>query len=401
MKPKNSNRKIGIHGIILCLLLCLTVGARACMWDYDTLAMEAKGLPDVVQIISGRFERNPTLYYEMRLARVTKELQTHSDNLALYDDAGVACDRLGRDDEALHWMMKKRARLDKLPKNASDSNDHLYRYYANIGTFRVHRWLKQGADKKRLKEVEQARAEIAKAIQINPNAHFGREKVQLAVMEWMLNPDAPNDGKPNLLVENLNRDNFEKDAVKGLLGLIALGNAWESVDIFAALGSLLEQHEQGKGTVGYLAKLRAAELIEQGKGSLAFTEKGEALKQKLGLTESKSMQKETVWEGFPKLRQAADDWHAHRTEYMMARLTRGEHPDTHPNFWNEYHEIPPLELADSLSTRIHLALNSPAALISIGLFVLIAVPITLGFAVRKIWRIYRKRRKVASEQGLL
>ena len=68
-------------------------GASACMWDSDTLAMEAKGLPDAVRVISGRFERNPPLYYEMRLNRVTKELRTRPNDLDLYDDAGVSAAR--------------------------------------------------------------------------------------------------------------------------------------------------------------------------------------------------------------------------------------------------------------------------------------------------------------------
>ncbi len=401
MKPKNYSQKLGIRGIFFCLLLCIAVGARACLWDYDTLAMEAKGLPDVVQIISGRFERNPPLYYEMRLARVTKEMHTHPENLALYDDAGVACDRLGRDDEALQWMAKKRTRLDKLPQNAPNANDHRYRYYANIGTFRVHRWLKQGVDRKRIKEVEQARAEIVKAIKINPNAHFGREKVQLAVMDWMLQPILYDDDVTNDLGNYIQYGDVERDkaSVKGLLGLFALGNAWESVDIFAALGSLLE--EQRQGTVGYLAKLRASELVDQGKGSLKYSQQGEALKQRLGLKSSMSHTEETVRDGFPKLRQAADTWQAHRTEYMMERLKAGDHPDTNPNFWNGYREVPPLELKDSLSTQIRVFSKSPTGMLYTGLTFLFAVPVTLGFVVRKIWRIYQKRRKVASEQGLL
>ncbi len=79
--------------------------------DSDTLANQGKQLPDVVRVISGRFERNPPLYYQMRIARVAKELKLHSELLALYDDIAVANDRLGRDDEAIAWMTRKKARL--------------------------------------------------------------------------------------------------------------------------------------------------------------------------------------------------------------------------------------------------------------------------------------------------
>jgi len=155
-------------------LLLLPGLALACLWDMDTLANEAKGLPDVVQIITGRFERNPPLYYEMRLKRVTAELAKNPTLLADYDDAGVACDRLSRDDEAIAWMQKKRLILQQADPKSAEAKEHWYHYYANIGTFRVHRWFRAGADRKRIAEVQQARDEIAKAIEINPNAHFGR-----------------------------------------------------------------------------------------------------------------------------------------------------------------------------------------------------------------------------------
>src|SRR5438105_1575377 len=85
--------------------VALTLGlpASACIWDRDTLATEVSGIMDTVRVITGRFERNPPLYYEMRLKRVAAEVVASPDKLELYDDAGVACDRLGRDDEALHW----------------------------------------------------------------------------------------------------------------------------------------------------------------------------------------------------------------------------------------------------------------------------------------------------------
>ncbi len=46
--------------------------AHACLWDRDTLAMEAAGLPDVPRVATGRFARNPRAYYEMRLERVAR-----------------------------------------------------------------------------------------------------------------------------------------------------------------------------------------------------------------------------------------------------------------------------------------------------------------------------------------
>lgn len=45
-------------GLVLWLLLII-IPARACLWDSDTLETEAKGLPGILKIITGRFERNP------------------------------------------------------------------------------------------------------------------------------------------------------------------------------------------------------------------------------------------------------------------------------------------------------------------------------------------------------
>ena len=92
----------------LALLLGLPLTAAACLWDRDTPIDEARGLPEVVAVLTGRFQRNPPLFYEMRLERVRDHLQSHPEDLAAYDDAGVACDRLGRGDEAISWMEKKR-----------------------------------------------------------------------------------------------------------------------------------------------------------------------------------------------------------------------------------------------------------------------------------------------------
>ena len=163
----------------LALMLGLPLSVAACLWDRDTPANEAKRMPEVVAVLTGRFERNPPLFYRIRLARVTAQLQSHPEDLAGYDDAGVACDRLGHGDEAISWMEKKRAQLEKLDASRPEMKEQRYRYHANLGTFLVHRWVRQGADRSKIDEVKAARDEIAKALQINPNAQFGREKYQL------------------------------------------------------------------------------------------------------------------------------------------------------------------------------------------------------------------------------
>jgi hypothetical protein len=43
------------------LLSLLPAAALACLWDHDTLRYEAKGLPGVIEITTGRFDRFPPL----------------------------------------------------------------------------------------------------------------------------------------------------------------------------------------------------------------------------------------------------------------------------------------------------------------------------------------------------
>ncbi len=106
------------------MLLCLSFAQSvlACLWDRDTPQDEALDMPEVVAALTGRFERNPPLYYEMRLARVEEYLQDHPEDLAACDDAGVACDRLGRGDEAIVWMEWK---LNQMQSENTENQKHL------------------------------------------------------------------------------------------------------------------------------------------------------------------------------------------------------------------------------------------------------------------------------------
>jgi hypothetical protein len=340
----------------LALLLGLPLSVAACLWDRDTPVDEARGLPEVVAVLTGRFERNPPPFYEMRLARVTAHLQSHPGDLAAYDDAGVACDRLGRGDEAISWMDKKRAQLSRRDVANHEVREQFYRYHANLGTFLVHRWARQGADRTRIDEVKAARSEIIKAIEINRNAHFGREKYQLRALTWIIDPPstAGQQYLPNLLgwephpLGNMTDPTVADQAVRGLAGLIVLGNAWESIDIFHALNVAL-QHDTmgfdqdrngGRNTLAYLAWLRCRELIDAGKDSiLPDAPKGEALKSMLPRPDF-VMAEKLLDPAFVKLRAEANAWQAARTAFMVERLKEGRHPDTDPHFWDGYTERP-------------------------------------------------------------
>ena len=331
--------------------------ASACIWDSDTLARDATGNHDILRVITGRFDRLPPKYYELRLARVASLIEGGNSDPALFDDAGVACDRLGRHDEAILWMEKKNTVLALLPDSPSKST-HTYRYLANLGTFHAHRWLK-AADKSNLRDIEKAAELIRAAIKLNPNAHFGREKYQLLALEWIRkvrNQAAPQSREfsawemqvPCFLgirpdygtTESLESNRFE-DASTGLGGIVALGAAWESIDIFYALYTV--HLCRSESAIANLAAFRIAELLEAGRKSLDPANPFKPEDAKLMLSPAGSQVRERTLHAkdlafYKAARAEADQWQKARHAYMEARFAKGQHPDTHPDFWKEWSE---------------------------------------------------------------
>ena len=356
---------------VVIFVLFVASSLNACLWDRDTPQHEADDMPDVVAAIMGRFQRNPPLYYEMRLTRVAKHLQEHPNDLDSYDDAGVACDRLGRGQQAIAWMERK---LKQIQSNDAENSSHLYRYHANTGTFIVHAWLRSGADRSQIEVVRAARDHIAKAIEINPQAHFGREAYQLLAMDWIIDPPyVRSEDHPNLLgwsFGDIYGDETEPskadEAVRALAGLVVLGNAWESVDIFHALNVALQRdslgfdrgRNGGRNTLAYFAWLRCRELIDNGKQSLyPDSPTGEQLKAKLPRPDfpSADLLLDTA---FADARAEAESWNAKRVGFMNTRLKLGRHPDTDAHFWDGYVDLPapPLPLI-SVPDAFHANIN--------------------------------------------
>lgn len=334
-----------------------TMGSQktnGCFWDRDTLAFEASGYPGITEIITGRFDRFPPLYYEMRLERVANEIESAPDNLDLYDDAGVACDRLGRHDEAIEWMARKRDVLDRLANEGKADSEHEYHYLANLGTMHIHRWLNNGANRDDLYDVERSHELIAAAIELNPDAHFGRERYQLLAIKWILDGylhDEDEYWQPSI-VESIpgnsttwGQDRFAKmgydDIVDGFAGLIALGNAWESIDIYYALSLAL--NSQNHTSLYLLAQYRIVELVQDGKRSLSpdfdYNTNGQNYSSGEIFAEIQGDYPQKLSKTYyPNAREEADGWVQRRNEYALEQLQRGDHPDTHPSFWADWVE---------------------------------------------------------------
>ncbi|MGB0991882.1 MAG: hypothetical protein ACPG32_05375 [Akkermansiaceae bacterium] len=316
----------------------------SCLWDSDTLAEEAAGRGEEVKVMVGWFDRNPAEYYQMRLSRVRGELKEKPEDLALYDDAAVALERLHRSREAIEIMAQKKRVLDTLPESEA-KEEHTYRYYANLGTFYAHAWFSQ-APEARLKntaELSKAESLIEKAIELNEDAHFGREKYQLMALQW-LNP--AHEERYKELSSDLDRISLmafdpapevakKGEAAEGLAGLIRLGAAWRSIDVYTALVEVYQ--EQNRASLAYIAQLRVNELAGSGLKSAHYNPKtAQEVMSYVGKSTPRKTKPLEEWYG--KARAAANDRHVARTSYMQKKMAKGMHPDTHAYFWDGWKE---------------------------------------------------------------
>ncbi|WP_271769960.1 tetratricopeptide repeat protein [Aquimarina algiphila] len=135
-----------------------------CFWDYDTIEMERQKFPSVIELISGKFLRHSPEFHYWRIKDREEKLQKFPDSLPLLDDLAVSYSKIGADKKAIKIILKKEA-----------IKPGEYKTYANLGTFYLH----DGQFKKGIEYID-------KAVEINPEAHFGREIYQRHVAEYVL-----------------------------------------------------------------------------------------------------------------------------------------------------------------------------------------------------------------------
>jgi hypothetical protein len=146
----------------------------------------------VHDVIHERYAKHGRAYYEARNLKVRQALKAQKAAggppsqayFDLLDDLGVGLDSLGEDDEAIQVM---RAKLQE-QKAHNLAGRELYTTYANLGTFLIHGHFAraQGGAPEAVKQVREGLAFIHKAIEVNPEAHFGREKWQAVAVEFFL-----------------------------------------------------------------------------------------------------------------------------------------------------------------------------------------------------------------------
>lgn len=229
-----------IFSFLVIIPLLIPQPALACLWDSETLAMERERFPEAHELIMGMFVRHSETYYEWRVEKILAK-QQQEWALIDYDDLAVAYDKLGQQDKAIETIQKK---MERWPEQGR------YESEANLGTFYIHSG-----------QFEKGLVHINKAIEINPDAHFGREVYQKLLVEYVLKQRAEGATLPLHTKNSANEGGFARfvlsaqgitdeekqveeinKAIKGVLGMMRFGHH-DSPVLLEALGDLFRYGE--------------------------------------------------------------------------------------------------------------------------------------------------------------
>lgn len=326
----------------------LAAVAAPCYNDSDTNLTELRDNLDITYAIAGRFTIYPPEYYKRRIEIQSDNLKKNPNDLTAYDNLAVAYDRLGRHDEAIATIRKERQLIesgkvtpltdvkDELVPDAPPV-DHRYTVEANEGTFLIHRWISNGGNSDLSNAIE-AEKHIAKAIEINPDAHFGREFAQLYCIRAILKGAKEGDWKRNF-TENLitiaDRDKVDHKALrKGIAGMMVLGNAWNSPVMLKAIERLVPEDQQ----VGMFCQLRALE-IER---NFPLGDYSKALYE-VKAPFFRTMEYEHDMLLLVALRTNAVEYQENRKQYVLNQMALGGHPDITDGFWSALKDVPEID----------------------------------------------------------
>ncbi len=220
--------------ILICVSFFLLSGASACLWDRDTIDAENARFPEVIDLITGNFPRHSREFHQWRVVKAGKQLEKDPKLMSFYDDLAVSQHKLGDHPAACETM--------KLKESIQPG---IYETYSNMGTFLIYT-----ADLPRSLDF------INKALSINPQAHFGREKYQKWLVEWVIagkpvmserpGPNEQHDfrssGYSAFVVSKTPRrimtDSLRQEAIKGVLGMMRFAD-FDNPVLQEALGDLL------------------------------------------------------------------------------------------------------------------------------------------------------------------
>lgn len=223
-----------LRALLFAAVLLAVPPALACLWDNDTLKEESIGLDEVANVLRGKILKHSATFYERKVAYTLPLLEQADVKPERYDDLAVAYEKLGRTQEAIATMEAKEKRFPGQ-----------YTTAANLGTFHAHAG-----------DYPRALEELRRALTLNPEAHFGREKYQVKAIEYLqrlatapelvqkeeflglpLEPDRylfVMNPKKTLLRKEV--PELPKDVLQGLVGIIRFGSGEKSQHLWFSLG---------------------------------------------------------------------------------------------------------------------------------------------------------------------
>ncbi|MCE9533562.1 MAG: hypothetical protein K8T89_20925 [Planctomycetes bacterium] len=335
--------------------------AIACMWDYDTIRMERARFPGTLELITGKFLRHSPEFYQWRIENRLKRLESDPTNAALLDDLAVAYDKTGQHEKAIETALK-----------TETIHPDRYETASNLGTFYFH----AGRPREGLPY-------IVRALKINPNAHFGREKYQLMLTEYVLKQQdqAPvslpllgtwytfkwrdgdeiklplaevtfkretSESSPSVrrvtlghtfyhyLYHNKQTTSVEReqlpDAVKAVLGMMKFAKH-DSPILLEALGNLLTQQYEGNPTtdaklLAARAYLKASYAVPNGPIQMAYRGMAvNALNMQTIRTSQTQVSLEQVEQDFQKELSEGEKWYAVLREKELSWIRDGIDPE--------------------------------------------------------------------------
>ena len=311
----------------------LAASSLACYNDVDTNLIELRDNLDITNAVAGRYTVFPPEYYKRRIEIQSAILKNDPNNLDAYDNISVAYDRIGDGNSALKWIREKRKHLENAPKN------QLYSTEANEGTFLIVRWIRSHKPGDVTDAIESEK-HIAKALQINPDAHFGREFAQLYCIRAMIQSGKDKDWQaefiPNL-ISIADKDHIDHKKLRfGIAGMMVLGAAWKLPIFIQTIASLLPDDYQ-------MAALCQARLHDIDP-NLAPLVRADVPKRDGG--HSNDVISNNDLRVIEHLIQNAKDYQANNDKWVLINVANGQHPDTQSKFWEGFQEVPPVPKGD-------------------------------------------------------
>jgi tetratricopeptide (TPR) repeat protein len=149
--------------VLLVLFMSLAVSVcRACLWDATTLTEEKQRHPELAKVVLG--ELPPAEDPKLMRERIEKLMAERRENEVMWwNNLAVAYIKLGELKEAVALLESVTNRF---------AND--YGIHANLGTA-YHL----------MGRYREAEKEIARDLEINPDAHFGLERYHLALLKYL------------------------------------------------------------------------------------------------------------------------------------------------------------------------------------------------------------------------